>query len=60
VPAAAYGEGQALASGEFHCAQNVGHAPAANDQRRLLVVGGVPDRPRFVVGRVPRPDQFAT
>ena len=60
VPAAAYGEGQALAAGELHAAENVGHAAAANDQRRPLVVGAVPDRPRLVVRRVARPDQLAT
>ena len=60
MPAAAYGERQALASGELDSAHDVGRAPAANYQRRLLVVGAVPDRPRFVVSGIPRPDQFAT
>ena len=58
VRAAAYRERQALAAGELHRLDHVGGAGAADDQRRMLVVRGVPDRTCLVVVAVARSDHL--
>ena len=55
VRAAAHRERQALAARELHRRDHVGGTGAADDQRRILVMGGVPDRTCFVVVIVTRP-----
>ena len=59
VPSAADGRHEPMPAGELHRGEDVGHAGAAGDQTGTPVDGAVPHRPRLVVPRVDRLDQFA-